>query len=101
MNQYKSIFTSAGGTFSGLASQFDGVQAFYYWSGTVYAPNPSSAWLFIAGNGFQFDDVLILPRFAVAVRPGDVAPAIPEPQTYPLMLMGVGAVLLARRRRTR
>ncbi len=36
--------------------------------------------------------------FAVAVRPGDIA-AVPEPQTYALTLMGVGALLLAKRRR--
>ncbi len=34
------------------------------------------------------------------VRSGDV-PAIPEPQTYGLMLMGLGALALALRRRQR
>ena len=35
---------------------------------------------------------------AMAVRPGDIAAAIPEPETYSLMLAGLAAVTLARRR---
>jgi hypothetical protein len=38
--------------------------------------------------------------YAVAVRPGDVA-AIPEPQAYALLLAGLGAVVVAVRRRPR
>ena len=67
----------------------------------MLAPNPSIAWYFFAGTGFQFVGNQDVPLFAVAVLPGDVAAAIPEPQTYALMLMGLGAVLLARRKRTR
>ncbi len=100
-NQYKSSWNSVGSSFAGLSGQFDGLQTDLYWSGTVFAPNPSFAWLFIAANGNHFDVNQILPLFAVAVLPGDVAAAVPEPQTYALMLMGVGAVLLAQRRRPR
>jgi hypothetical protein len=101
LNQYLSIWNSVGSSFAGLSGQFDGVQAVDYWSGTVFAPNPSSAWRFRAVSGIQFVGPQTSPLFAVAVLPGDVAAAIPEPQTYALMLMGLGAVLLARRKRTR
>ena len=100
-NQYLSIWNSVGSSFAGLSGQFDGVQTADYWSGTVFAPNPSGAWFFFNATGLQTVGNQIDPLFAVAVRPGDVAAAIPEPQTYALMLMGVGAVLLARRMRTR
>jgi PEP-CTERM motif len=101
LNQYKSIWTGVGSSFAGLSGQFDGVQTGNYWSGTVFAPNPSNAWSFNTISGNQNLDNQGFPLFAVAVRPGDVAAAIPEPQTYALMLMGVGVVLLAQRKRTR
>ena len=38
----------------------------------------------------------------MAVRPGDVTVAdVPEPQTYALVLMGLSAMVLARRRQRR
>lgn len=101
LNQYLSIWNSVGSSFAGMSGQFDGVHAFDYWSGTVYAPLPGNAWFFPADGGFHFIDLYLRKYFVVAVRPGDVAAAIPEPQTYALMLMGLGAVLLARRKRTR
>jgi hypothetical protein len=101
LNQYRSIWNSVGSSFAGLSGQFDGVQVDYYWSGTVSALNPASAWRFNAVGGDQNVGSQVIQFYAVAVRPGDVAAAIPEPQTYALMLMGVGAVLLARRKRTR
>ena len=39
--------------------------------------------------------------YAVAVRPGDVAAAVPEPQTLALALLALGATVVARRRRSR
>ncbi len=105
-NQYQSIWNSVGSSFAGLLGQFDGVHADLYWSGSVFAPNPSCVWGFRVdsgpNSGNQVSCLLqTISLFTVAVRPGDVAAAVPEPQTYALMLMGVGAVLLARRRRTR
>ncbi len=35
----------------------------------------------------------------VAVRPGDVAASMPEPRTGALVMMALGAALVARRRR--
>lgn len=102
-NQYLSIWTSVGSTFAGLSGQFDGVQFLpFYWSGTVSGQFPNvAAWRFDAFNGFQFPESQSGIWLVVAVLPGDVAAAIPEPQTYGLMLMGVGAVMLALRRRAR
>ncbi len=101
-NQFLSIWNSVGSSFAGLSGQFDGVQAGNnHWSGSVFASIPSLAWRFSASNGNQFIDGQSASFFAVAVRPGDIAAAIPEPQTYVLMLMGLGGLLLARRKRAR
>jgi hypothetical protein len=97
LNQYLSMWNSVGATFNGLANQFHLVQPGFYWSGSIFFPNPFAAWAFNGGNGDQINNSHISPLFAVAVRPGDIA-AVPEPQTYALMLMGVGALLLAKRR---
>jgi len=78
---------------------FQNLQPLYYWSGTEYALDPSMAWYFLTDNGLQnvisksFDTNF----YALAVRPGDV-PVIPEPQTYALMLAGLTALWVARRR---
>jgi hypothetical protein len=101
LNQYESIWNSVGRTFAGLSGQFDGAQSNFYWSGTEFAPDPRLAWYFETRFGGHAFFVKSDALFALAVRPGDVAAAIPEPQTYALMLMGVGALLLAQRKRTR
>lgn len=106
LNQYLSIWNSVGSSFAGLSLQFDNIPVGgpglnTVWSGTVFPPSPNSAWFFNFGNGGFGGGLQSFEAHAVAVLPGDVAAAIPEPQTYALMLMGVGAVLLARRRRPR
>ena len=80
---------------------FQNLQSYYYWSGTENAPNPYFAWYFHTYDGFQNVDSQYHALYAMAVRPGDVAAAIPEPQTYALMLMGLGALMVAVRRRPR
>ena len=77
---------------------FTNVQSGYYWSGTEYAPIPGVAWLFDANVGYQDFDGKYLALFAVAVRPGDVAASVPEPQTLALVLLALGATVVARRR---
>ncbi len=104
LNQYLSIWNSVGGSFGRLQGQFDRVQSGTYWSDSVWAADPSFTWAFggaLPPNPYQGVATQVNTLFVVAVRPGDVAAAIPEPQTYALMLMGLGAVLLARRKRTR
>lgn len=81
---------------------FKNVRSNVYWSGTEYAPRPSSAWAFYAGSG-DADGALDKGNqmYALAVRSGDVAAAVPEPQTLALALLALGATALARRRASR
>ena len=75
-----------------------------YWSGT--ASNSSDAWVFFFAiapflNGLQLEaNKLNNASFALAVRPGDV-PAIPEPATGAMLMLGLGGLAVATRRRTR
>lgn len=74
---------------------------FNYWSGTVYAPDPTAAWGFGTNYGGQFGYNVpdgLDGFYALAVRPGDVA-AVPEAQTHALMLAGLGLVGWRARRR--
>ncbi len=98
-DQYESIWNSVGGSHAGLSGQFDGVVSADYWSGTVYAPSPGFAWNLGTYNGRQLPTSRDGALFAVAVRPGDVAAAVPEPQTDAMLLLGLGALMVAVRRR--
>jgi MYXO-CTERM domain-containing protein len=78
---------------------FQNLQSNTYWSGTEYAPDSVSAWYFstnVGNQGIRYKDGSFN---ALAVRPGDVTAAVPEPQTWALALVGLTGVLLARRRR--
>ncbi len=97
-NQYKSIWNSVGSSFAALSGQFDGVLFTTYWSGAVFAPDPTRAWGFLTPSSFQNVEIQGSNYLAVAVRPGDVAAAVPEPQTYAMLLLGLGALTVAARR---
>lgn len=81
---------------------FQNLQAFAYWSSTGYAPDPDRVWYSDAYGGLQYDDYKYDTEYvyAMAVCPGDVA-AVPEPQTHAMLLLGLGAVTVAARRRPR
>ena len=97
ISEYVALFTAYGNLTQVAA--FTDVRSVGYWSGTEYAPNPDLAWVFSTFVGFQNFDVKDSALYAVAVRPGDVAASVPEPQTLALALLALGAMVVARRRR--
>ena len=99
IDEYADLWNDAGSSLSGLQSKFTGVQSSDYWSGTAYAPNPNYARGFRTFAGYQDYGAKGNALYAVAVRPGDVAAPVPEPQTLALVLLALGATVVARRRR--
>jgi hypothetical protein len=100
-NAREPVLNQAGDTAEQIANLalFSNVQSYYYWSGTEYAPSPFDAWSFTTSYGIQSLDAKYNGLYAVAVRPGDVAASVPEPQTLALALLALGATVVARRRR--
>jgi hypothetical protein len=81
---------------------FINFQSYLYWSGTEYAPD-TTAWSFGTKFGDQgYYDLLNFNNsssfYALAVSPGDVG-AVPEAETYALMLAGLGLIGWRARRR--
>lgn len=68
-----------------------------YWSGTEF--DSSRAWYFLFSLGDQRNVGKSDLNDAWAVRPGDVAAAIPEPEIYAMMLAGLGLIGWVGRRR--
>lgn len=77
---------------------FNNVQTGSYWTGTDF--NGNAVFFSVGGHGylpkgpFRFFDGLSV----VAVRDGDVSP-VPEPEAAAMMLLGLGVLMLALRRR--
>lgn len=80
---------------------FGNMQLYAYWSGTGYAPDLSQAWHFNIDQGDQDFAGKENLLYAMAVRPGDVTAAVPEPETYAMMLAGLSALGFVVRRRRR
>lgn len=81
---------------------FQNIRPDLYWSGTEYAPNAPNgtiAWNFNMYVGSQNIDSSSSGYYAWAVRDGDVAAPVPEPETYAMMLAGLGLLGMGARRR--
>ena len=88
---------------SGLTNTggFQHLQSHYYWLGTETTSAPDGAWYFGTGDGYQSAGTKSYGLYAMAVRTGDVAP-VPEPETYAMLLVGLGLIgAVARRREAR
>jgi hypothetical protein len=78
---------------------FKNIQTLGYGLGTPYAPDAKQIWVFNPSSGIQSNLSRTSAGFGWAVHDGDVA-AVPEPQTYALMMLGlVGMAAVARRKR--
>lgn len=78
---------------------FQNFQSYLYWSGTEYAPSTDVAWNFSTSYGSQGAYYKSGGAYALVVRSGDVAAAVPEPETYALLLAGLGLFGLIEQRR--
>ncbi len=67
----------------------DNSPLFAYWTGLSYATDSARAWFFNTRNGGQYHGFAHDEFYAVAVRDGDVAAAVPEPGSVALMLLGL------------
>lgn len=102
----ESVLNTAGDSPQQLANQalFKNTQTDAYWAGTQTAPGQSTtpaAWYFNTDGGYQFATQKTNEFYAVAVRAGDVLSPVPEPRAWLLMLLGLGAVAVAARRKAR
>lgn len=99
ITEYAALFGAYGDLTA--MTNFTNVQFNGYWSGTEYARDPNMAWAFEPSGGGQDWVPKSVAFYAVAVRPGDVTGSVPEPQTFALALLALGATVVARRRRAR
>ena len=99
----ESVLEQTGDTAEQIANLalFSNVQSYEFWSGTEYAPDTREAWYFVNYFGRQDSLIKYFPIYAVAVRPGDVAATVPEPQTLALAMMAMGGAMLMRRKQPR
>ena len=81
-------------------AEFQNLQSYRYWTGESFVPDANQAYFFGTGDGSLGIASKDSEWIAVAVRDGDVATAIPEPQALAMMLAGLcGVGFLVRRRK--
>jgi len=88
------FYTELGSTANHIQTgSFLNVASGTYWSGTSDSLRANQAWTFNASTGFQASESTGLTYSAMAVRNGDVSVSpVPEPETYALLLAGLGLV---------
>jgi hypothetical protein len=76
------------------------LQSYVYWSGANCQPHPGYCkWSFDSRDGGQYRHGAYGEFYAWAVRPGDVVAAVPEPETYAMLLAGLGLLGAGAKRR--
>lgn len=70
-----------------------------FWSSTEFQPLPGLVYTFDFRIGTQTVDTKTARLLTLVVRDGDVVSSVPEPETYALMLVGLGIVGAVVRRR--
>ena len=79
---------------------FSNFRPYFYWSGTEYAFDTGNAWSFSSDGSQKWKNKSLLPMYALAVRPGDVA-AVPVPAAVWLLGSGlIGLAGITRKRKT-
>lgn len=79
-------------------AKFTNLQADIYWTGTDYGPDSVHAVYFAFGGGYPSSYDKVTGFFALAVSPGDVG-AVPEAESWAMLLAGLALVGVATRRR--
>jgi MYXO-CTERM domain-containing protein len=97
LDEYIALF-SAYGDLAQLTAFTNVANRSFYWSSTEDPQDQTSGGIFET-RGITGWTPKSERMFAVAVRPGDVAAPVPEPQTLALALLALGATVVTRRRR--
>lgn len=72
---------------------FNNLQAELYWTDLEYAPNRVSGWAFGMNDGNQLaGNAKVNTYYAWAVSSGDIAAPVPEPETWAMLLAGLGLI---------
>jgi hypothetical protein len=70
---------------------FDNLHSDYYWTSTEVANNADKATAFTFSGAYAYTGYdKTTGLYAMAVHPGNIASAVPEPETYMLFLAGLG-----------
>lgn len=101
--EYGQIWSHLGGRLLAWEAQFG--YKYDLWTSEVYGANPNLAWTYdVTIEDFDLfrAEHTFFDLSALAVRPGDVLAApVPEPETYAMMLAGLGLIARLARRRSK
>ena len=78
---------------------FTNIRLDYYWASEEYSDIPDTAWIFYFHSGHQIPLDKHNHKPAWAVHDGDVALLVPEPETYAMLMAGLGLLGFMSRRR--